>query len=146
MNMKDRSSISGTKIADYCALVFFFQDASDRLTQKAGVTDEKISRRLTEALPCQELRPWFKSKDKPNLPTDMSITSETDKIELSSQCRREFTVNASRCTIAENRDETCFTWAAANTLITNRCSSMKKVGFLPVIPYSVRTIAPGILH
>ena len=30
-----------------------------------------------------------------------------------------------------------FTWAASNALITNRCSAMKKVGFLLVIPYSV---------
>ena len=111
--MKDRSSTSGTKTADYCVLIFF-QDADDTLTQKPDVTDEKISRRLTETLPCQELRRWFKSKDRPSLPTDMKITSETDKIELSSQSRRRFIIYPSRCTIAENRDETYFTWAAAN--------------------------------
>ena len=39
--------------------------------------------------------------------------------------------------LLKNRDETYFTWAAANALITNRGSPMKKVGFLPVIPHSV---------
>ena len=56
---------------------------------------------------------------------------------MSAQRRRLFIINASRCAIAKNRDETYFTWAAANALITNRCSPMKKVGFLPVIPHSV---------
>ena len=93
---------------------YFFQDADDTLTQKPDVTDEKISRRLTETLPCQELKRRFKSKDRPSLPTDMKITSETDKIELSSQSRRQFIIYPSRCTTAENRDETYFTWAAAN--------------------------------
>ena len=95
MNKKDRSSISSTKTIDYCALVVF-QDADDTLTRKPDVTDEKISRRLTETLPCQELRLWFKSKDRPSLPTGMKITSETDKIELSSQSRRQFIINANR--------------------------------------------------
>ena len=99
MNMKDRSSISSTKTTDYCALVVF-QDADDTLTRKPDVSDEKISRRLTETLPCQELRLWFKSKDRPSLPTGMKITSETDKIELSSQSRRQFIINANRCAIA----------------------------------------------
>ena len=39
--------------------------------------------------------------------------------------------------LLKNRDETYFAWAAANALITNRGSPMKKVGFLPVIPHSV---------
>ena len=69
--------------------------------------------------------------------TNMKITSETDKIELSSQSRRQFIVNASRCAIAENCNENYFTWAAANALITNRCSLMKKENFHPVIPRSV---------
>ena len=46
-------------------------------------------------------------------------------------------MNASRCAIGESRDKTYFTWAAANALITNQCSPMKKVGFVPVIPHSV---------
>ena len=49
----------------------------------------------------------------------MKITSEIDKIELSSQSRRQFIFNVSRCAIAENCDETYFTWPAANDLITN---------------------------
>ena len=136
MNMKDSSSTSGTKATDYYAFVVF-QDADDTMTRKPDVTDEKISRRLTETLPCQKLTPWFKSKDRPSLPTDMKIISETDKIELSTQSRRQFIINVSRCVIPENRDETYFTWAAANPVITNRCSPMKKVGFLPVIPHTV---------
>ena len=76
MNMKDRSSTSSTKTTDYCALVIF-QDTDDTLTQEPDVTDKKISRKLTETLPCQELTPWFKSKDRPSLPTDMKIASET---------------------------------------------------------------------
>ena len=83
MSIKDRSSTSGTKAADYCTLVAF-QDADDTLTWKPDVTDEKVSRRLMETLSCQELTSWFKSKDRPSL----KITSETDKIELSSQSRR----------------------------------------------------------
>ena len=118
MNMKDISSTSATKAANYCALVVF-QDADDTLTRKPDVTDEKTSRRLTQTLPCQELTPWFERKDRPSLPTDMKITSETDKIELSSQSRRQFIINASRCAISENHDETYFTWAAVNALITN---------------------------
>ena len=68
MNMTGRSSISGTKMADYCAVVVF-QDADDTLTRKPDVTDKEISRRLTETQPCQELTPWFKSKDRRSLPT-----------------------------------------------------------------------------
>ena len=136
ISIKDRSSISGTKTTDYCALAVF-QDADDTLTRKPDVTNEKTSRKLTKTLPCQESTPWFKSKHRPSLPTNMKITSETDKIELSSQSRRQFIINASRCAFAENRDEMCFTWAAANLLITNRCSPMKKLDFLPVIPHSV---------
>ena len=67
----------------------------------------------------------------------MKVTSETDKIELSSQGRRQFIINAVRCAIAENRDENYFTWAAANALITNRCSPIMEVDFFPVIPHSV---------
>ena len=93
--MKHRSSTSGTKMTDYCALVSF-QNAGDTLTQKPDVTDEKIGGRLTETLPCQEVTTWFKSKDRPSFPTDMNITSETDKIKLSSQGRRKFIINASR--------------------------------------------------
>ena len=81
MNMKGRYPILGTKTTDYCALVVF-QDADDTLTQQTDVTDDKISRRLMETLPCQESTPWFKSKDRPSQPIDMKITSETDKIEL----------------------------------------------------------------
>ena len=136
MNMKDRSSASDTKMTNHCTLVVF-QDADDTLTQKRDVTDKEISRRLTETLPCQELTPWFKSEGRPSLPTNMKITSETDKIELSSQSRRQFIINASKCAIAENHLETYFTWAATNAPITDLYSSMKKVGFLPVIPHLV---------
>ena len=37
---------------------------------------------FSRILPCQELTPLFKSKDRPSLPTDMKVTSETGKIEL----------------------------------------------------------------
>ena len=73
-------------MTNHCTLVVF-QDADDTLTQKRYVTDKEISRRLTETLPYQELTPWFKSEDRPSLPTNMKITSETDKIELSTQSR-----------------------------------------------------------
>ena len=39
--------------------------------------------------------------------------------------------------------KTYFTWAAANALITNPCSPMKKVGFLPVIRHSVTNYSTG---
>ena len=52
-NMKDRSSTSGTKSIGYCDLAVF-QDADNTLTRKPDVTDEKISRRMTETLLCQE--------------------------------------------------------------------------------------------
>ena len=132
----DNMNMKGTKTTVCCTLAVF-QDADDTLTQKPDVNDKKISTRLTETLPCQELTPWFKSKDRTSLPTDMKIISQTDKIELSSQSRKQFIINAGRCAIAENRDEAYYTWAAANALITNRCSPMKKVGFLPVVPRSV---------
>ena len=67
----------------------------------------------------------------------MKITSWTDKIELSSQSSRQFIINSSRSAIGENCHETYFTWAAANALITNWCSPMKKVSFVPVISCSV---------
>ena len=132
----DNMNMKGTKTTVCCTLAVF-QDADDTLTQKPDVNDKKISTRLTETLPCQELTPWFKSKDRTSLPTDMKIISQTDKIELSSQSRKQFIINSGRCAIAENRDEAYYTWAAANALITNRCSPMKKVGFLPVVPRSV---------
>ena len=50
--MKDRSSTSGTKSIGFCDLAVF-QDA-DTLTRKPDVTDERISRRMTETLLCQE--------------------------------------------------------------------------------------------
>ena len=59
MNMKDSSLTLGTKTTDYCAVVVF-QDADDTLTSKPDMTDKKISRRLIEILPCQELTPWSK--------------------------------------------------------------------------------------
>ena len=52
MSMKDRSSTSDTKTTDYCALVLF-DDADDILTRKPDVTDEEISRSLTQTLLCQ---------------------------------------------------------------------------------------------
>ena len=52
MNMKDRSSTSGTKTTDYCALVLF-EDADDILTRKPNITDEEISRSLMQTLLCQ---------------------------------------------------------------------------------------------
>ena len=101
------------------------------------MTDAKISKRLTETLPYQELTPWFKSKDRPSLTANMKITSETDKIELSSQSRRHFIINTSRCAIAENCYETYYTWSATNALITNLCSPTRKIGLPPVISHSV---------
>ena len=56
---------------------------------------------------------------------------------LLAQTTRQFIINASRCSIAENREEIQFTWAAANALVTEKSSPMKKIGFLPVIPHSV---------
>ena len=136
MNMKDRSTDSGTKTTDYCALVVF-QDTAITATRKPDVTDKKVCRRLAETLPCQEITDWFKSKDRPSLDTDMKISSQTDETELLAQTTRQFIINASRCAIAENRDETHFTSAAANALVTKRCSPMKKVGLLPVTPHPV---------
>ena len=104
MNMKDRSSTLGAKTTNYCTFVVF-QDGGHTYTRKPDVTGEKISRRLTETLPCQILTPWFKSQDRPRLPIDMKITSETDKIELSSQRRAQFIINSSRCVIAQHDDE-----------------------------------------
>ena len=52
--MKYRTSNSGTKTTDYCALVAFQYD-DDTLTQKPDVTDEKISRRLTKTQPRPEI-------------------------------------------------------------------------------------------
>ena len=74
----------------------------------------------------------------------MKITYKTDKTELLSQSRRQFIINASRCEIAKKRDETYFTWAAANALITNRSLPMKKLGFLPVMPHAVTNYS--IMH
>ena len=54
MNMKYRSSNSGNKTTDYCALVVF-QYADDTLTRKPDVTDEKISRRLMKTQTRQEI-------------------------------------------------------------------------------------------
>ena len=96
-----------------------------------------MSRRLTGILPRQEIIPWFKSKERPSLDSAMQISSLTDESALLAQTTRQFIINASRCSIAENREETQFTWAAANALLTEKSSPMKKIAFLPVIPHSV---------
>ena len=38
MNMKDKSSVSGTKATEYCALVLF-QDATEKVTRKPDILD-----------------------------------------------------------------------------------------------------------
>ena len=53
MDMKDKSSASGTKTTEYCAVVLF-QDGTEKVTRKPDKLDaEKISQRLTEALSCK---------------------------------------------------------------------------------------------
>ena len=42
-----------------------------------------------ETMSCQELTPWFKSKDRPSLPTDIKITFETDMTKSSCHPKAE---------------------------------------------------------
>ena len=133
MNMRDKSSSSGTKTTDYCALVLF-QEISEKVTRKPDIPEgRKIVERLTEALPCQIISPWSKSKDRPSLDADMPLASVTDDSEYTIQTKRQFIIDAT----SVDAGETEFTWAAANALVTEKDPPLKKVGFLPVNPHSV---------
>ena len=67
----------------------------------------------------------------------MQLSSKVDDKEFKVQKRRQFIMNASRCSVEEYCDESNFTWAAANALGTEKNSPLKKVGFLPVITHPV---------
>ena len=45
------------------------------------------------------------------------------------QTKQQFIMNASRCAVEEYREEVNVTWAAANALVTEKNSPLKKVGF-----------------
>ena len=95
--------------------LLLFLDADDTTTQKRDITDK-------EKLKTDE--------NSPLLPTNMKITSETD----TSSCHPKVESNLLSMQIDV---KTYFTWTAANALIINRCSPMKKIGFLPAILDSV---------
>ena len=80
--MMDKSSISGTKTTDYCALVIS-QDSTDEVKRNPSIPKgRKLCGRLTEILPCQKTTPWFKTKDRPRLPDNMQLSSKADDNEL----------------------------------------------------------------
>ena len=100
MNMKDKTSASGTKTTDYCALVLF-QDATEKVTRKPDILDaEKISQRLTEALSCQIIKPRFKGKDRPSLDINMPIASVADDSEYMIQTNKQFIIETTRCALS----------------------------------------------
>ena len=74
MNMRARSSVSGSYSANHCALVLY-QDATDKMIRKPALQEKGyFTNCLTKSLPCQRLTHWFKNQGRPHLEPHMKIS------------------------------------------------------------------------
>ena len=142
-NYLDRPSLSGTEMKNYAALCLYQDKTRNPSLAKPSVSSTGLNPKaplIRSELVCQKVQKYFKPKERPSLPENMIIVSESKKpniLDLSSARRsateKEFLISCLRVGISPVSMNTPI-WQATHTLISDKNVPLMRVGNLPVIP------------
>lgn len=146
----DEANLSGMGGShDTVAVLFQDEGGSDFCKPRRTETNvEHGPRTFTSELQCQTLREFYKPAKKPDLPEDYTVSSSQSVNHdiLNNVRSKEIAWLLSRMDLSETDPQHLSTrpknqvmpiWSAANSALSVENVPIKRVGFLPVLPYPV---------
>lgn len=142
-DFEDNSSLSGTSSTHDTVMVLFQDFSNDVLNGKGSVKAAGINKRsckLATQLPCQKVQSYHKPLKRPSLQEDFQVAEDINIVisdtAVTEAEAKEFLISLVRSGIKDEENPVP-TWAGIHALTSKKTVPLKKVGFLPVIPYPV---------
>lgn len=146
----DEANLSGMG-GSHDTVTVLFQDDGDSLASKPKRSETNIqhgAKAFNVVLKCQEMKQFFKPSKKPDLPEEYTVpTSHSVNHDLLKDVRsKEVAWLLGRMDLCEAdphslntrpQNQTMPIWSAANSVLSVEDVPLKRVGFLPVLPYPV---------